>query len=91
VADAGKEKGPSRAPLRLRITSRRVRLLDPDNLFPKYLIDALRYEGLIPNDTTEDIILEVRQEKVARKKEEGTVIELYPAARDGDHGSPQNL
>lgn len=77
-SDSREEKGPGRAPLRLTIVSRRVRLLDPDNPCPKFLIDALRYEGLIPNDTSADIILEVRQEQVGCEAEEETIVTIEP-------------
>jgi len=60
----------------VRIVSFRRRLLDPDNLCPKYFIDALRYEGLIRDDTAKDIELTVSQVKVRAKSEERTEIEL---------------
>lgn len=62
--------------IRIRITSFRRRLLDPDNLAAKYFIDGLRYAGLIPDDREEDIALEVRQVKVKSKTSERTEIEL---------------
>lgn len=72
VAEAQREtKYPSRT--FVRITAFRRRLLDPDNLCPKYFIDGIRYAGLIPNDRPQDIILEVRQEK---SNDERTEIEL---------------
>lgn len=61
---------------RVCVTGFRVRLLDPDNVCPKYFIDCLRYAGLIPNDRASDITLEVRQEKVKLKSDERTEIEL---------------
>lgn len=74
VESGGKEKSPGRPGYRVTITSRRVTLTDPDNLTPKFLIDALRYQGLIPDDSPDHIILELRQEKVAHKKDEGTAV-----------------
>lgn len=58
------------------VTSRRVRLIDPDNLCAKYFVDCLRYAGFIPEDNADAITLEVRQEKVSKKDEE-TVIEIF--------------
>jgi hypothetical protein len=58
------------------VVSFRCRLLDPDNLAPKYFIDGLRYAGLIPNDRQEDIELTVRQVKVEHKTDERTEITL---------------
>lgn len=60
----------------VRVTSYRFRLLDPDNLCPKYFIDCLRYAEIIPNDREEDISLEVRQVKVNRRGEERTEIQV---------------
>lgn len=71
--DEGKKEGARRT--FVRIISLRSRLLDPDNLCPKSIIDGLRYAGLIPGDTPEDIELSVIQEKCA-KSEERTEIEL---------------
>ena len=62
----------------VRITSRRIRLLDSDNLCPKYHIDALRYAGIIEDDTTAHIEVICRQEKVKTRKEEKTIIEVNP-------------
>lgn len=62
--------------VRVRITAFRVRLLDPDNLCPKYFIDCLRYANCIRDDRPQDITLEVTQEKVAKRSQERTEIEL---------------
>jgi len=60
------------------ITSRRRRLLDPDNLVGgvKYFVDGLRYASLIPGDSPDCIELYVRQIKVSTRKEERTEIEI---------------
>lgn len=73
-APQGEAKNTNR--IRVRITGFRRRLLDPDNLCPKYFIDCLRYAELIPNDRAEDISLEVKQVKILRKDSECTVIEI---------------
>lgn len=71
---SGEKKDTPR--FRVRITSFRKRLLDPDNLAGgcKYFIDCCRYCGLIPNDRPEDIIFESRQEKVASSVQEYTEV-----------------
>ena len=61
---------------RIRITSKRCRLLDPDNLCVKYIIDALRYCQVIKDDTTKEIEVFIKQEKVKKRKEEKTIIEV---------------
>lgn len=58
----------------VRIVSYRRRLLDPDNLCPKYFIDCLRYAEIIKNDREEDIELSVTQRKVNTRQEERTEI-----------------
>jgi hypothetical protein len=75
-ASQRKAKDPARTVV--RITSFRCRLLDPDNLIggAKYFLDGLRYAGLIPDDTSQTIVLEVSQVKVNHMDEEKTVIEL---------------
>jgi hypothetical protein len=76
VSDGGKKASPSSPGICVKILSRRRRPLDPDNLFVKSLVDALRYEGLIPGDSAADIDLQISQEKVFRKLEEMTIVEL---------------
>lgn len=60
------------------IVSYRQRLCDPDNLVGKYFLDALRYEGVIKDDTAALIEYSIRQEKVASKEDERTVIIITP-------------
>lgn len=74
----GEEEGEGESPSRIavRFISRRVRLLDPDNLTPKYVLDGLRYSGLIYDDRATDITFSCEQEKVAHRAEEETVIEI---------------
>lgn len=71
--DEGKEKNAGR--IHIRFTVKRKRLIDPDNIIAKYLIDCLRYAGAIPDDRQKDVSLEVRQEKT--REEEETLIELF--------------
>ena len=64
----------------VRVTSYRVRPVDPDNLFAKWFVDALRYAGIIPDDRSVDIDYQITQEKVAKKIQEKTVIDVtHPA------------
>lgn len=74
----GEEGGAGR--IEVRITRLGCRLLDADNLAGgcKWTVDALRYEGLIPEDNPQAIVLKVSQ-KQAAKQDRGTLIEiLYP-------------
>lgn len=60
----------------VRIKSSRVRLLDEDNLIAKFHIDALRYAGILLGDDPSQARILVWQEKVAKKTEEKTEIEV---------------
>lgn len=76
----------------VRVRSYRRKLLDRDNLFPKYFIDALRYSGLIRDDTTRHIITDVDQEKVESEEEERTEIVLvYPSTESLVNHNPKQL
>ena len=77
IKNEGKERSPVGPRFRVTITSYRCRLLDADNLCPKFFIDALRYKHLIPDDSPDHIILEVRQQKVDSKPQEGTLVEIW--------------
>ena len=71
------KRSPVRA--RVRISCFRSKLLDPDNCAGavKFVLDACRYDNLIPSDDPASIILEVYQFKVP-KEERGTLIEITP-------------
>lgn len=73
----GKEGDPSR--LLVCIESVRTRLLDTDNLYggAKFYCDFLRYAGVIPEDTEDQIELKVTQRKVRKGEEEKTIIEVW--------------
>lgn len=74
VEATGRKKGdPAR--FLVRVTSRRVRLIDPDNLCAKYFIDCARYAGLIPGDAANQIQVQVDQTKVD-KADEGTLLTI---------------
>ena len=74
--DAEEAQGGNFRRRRIRITSKRCRLLDPDNLCVKYIVDALRYCKVIKDDTTKEIEVFIKQEKVKTRKEEKTIIEV---------------
>lgn len=74
-ANQDEEGGTGR--FRVRITRRGARLLDADNLAGscKYVLDALRYRQLIPEDNPAAIDLEISQE-ITPKEDRGTLIEI---------------
>lgn len=76
VAETDEGRGSGR--ITVRITRYGTRLLDADNLCGgvKYLLDALRYAKVIPEDNPQAIRLIVGQFKAA-KGERGTKIEIH--------------
>ena len=60
----------------VRFISVRKRLLDPDNLSCKWLLDSLRYASIISGDEPEKISLEVTQRKCRKDESEHTIIEV---------------
>ena len=72
----GKEESSQRTIVCIK--SFRSRLLDPDNLCAKSLLDGLRYASLIPDDRPQDITLTVSQEKCAKEDERTTIEIVYP-------------
>lgn len=72
-----KAKGRDSGKFFVRVTSRRRRLLDEDNLAAKWFVDCCRYAGLIPGDDPSQTSIETRQEKVRRREDECTVVEVF--------------
>lgn len=75
LATSQAQKGDTRFRI-VRVKSFRVRLLDSDNLVPKWHIDSLRYAGILPSDAPDRARIETSQEKVRSKAEERTEIEI---------------
>lgn len=75
--DVGADEGGNAGRITVRITRYGAKLLDADNLAGgvKYLLDALRYQKVIPEDNPEVIRLIVSQKKVA-KQHRGTLVEI---------------
>lgn len=76
----GKKNGKGIYPGRcaIRVHSVRSRLIDPDNLCAKYFVDALRYAGIIADDTAQEIEYTITQRKARKTEEEHTTIEIIP-------------
>lgn len=74
AARKAKEGNPRKC--MVRITSYRARLADVDGLCGKWHLDALRYAGIIEDDTEEAITYQISQKKVTTKGLEKTLIEV---------------
>lgn len=75
---ARKGKARNSGIVHVRFESVRKRLCDPDNLSPKWLLDSLRYAGIICGDEPDKITLEVTQRKCAKGEAEHTLITITP-------------
>lgn len=75
AAGTPKESNPDRYVV--RIISVRIRLLDEDNLCPKYAVDFLRYCGAIPSDAPGKCKVETTQRKVEKGEEEHTEVRVW--------------
>jgi hypothetical protein len=61
----------------VRIEGRRKRLLDVDNSCEKYLVDLLRYCGVIPDDAPDKCEIEVSQTKCKKGEPEEITIKVF--------------
>ena len=59
------------------VVSVRKRFTDPDNLSAKYVIDCLRYAGVIPDDSPDKIDLKVTQRRPEKGEAESTIVEVF--------------
>ena len=75
AARQGEEGSPGR--VHIRVVSVRQRLLDPDNISPKWAIDCLRYCRAIRGDEPDKITLETTQRKAAKGEAERTIVEVF--------------
>ena len=78
VGEAGGE-APYTGRILIRVKTRRSRAIDPDNNCCKWVVDCLRYSGILQNDREQDVALEISQEKT--RGEEETLIELFRDTR----------
>lgn len=75
---AAKERAGSDVGFRhVLITSYRVRLLDGDNIFGKYIIDSLVRAGLLRDDSPAWVKVQTCQVKVDMHAKERTHIEIF--------------
>lgn len=75
LAAAQTQKG-NRGRFFVRLTSVRNRLLDEDNLCPKFHVDLLRYAGIIPSDAPDRTSIRTTQRKCQEYEAEHVEIEI---------------
>lgn len=76
IAPRGEAAYPGR--VLIRITSVRKRLIDPDNLVPKYFVDCCKYAGLVRGDSASEVEILTTQRLPAQGEEEHTLIDISP-------------
>lgn len=69
-------QAPGRPSFRVSVCSIRTRLLDEDNLSEKYLVDQLRYFGLIPDDNPAQTTICSTQRKCGKGEPEHVEITI---------------
>lgn len=78
--DAGKRRGApgvygeGAARFAVRVVSFRARCIDDDNLCEKFVVDGLRYAGLIPDDRHSAARITTHQEACARSEERTEIV-----------------
>lgn len=84
LAIAPPVKAPDAGKFVVRVESQRVNLLDEDNLCEKYVVDGLRYAGIIPCDKADRCRIITTQKKVATFAQEKTrvLIQRLPAGAE---------
>lgn len=81
--EKGRTESCGDSPTIIEITSFRCRLLDIDNFIGgcKFLVDALRYSGLLEDDSPDKMEAIFRQNKVAKRMEQKTEVNIYSRRR----------
>lgn len=72
----GKGKKEASGRVHFKFISVRKRLIDPDNVSVKWLLDCCRRIGLVAGDEHDKVTLETCQRKAEKGEEEHTIIEI---------------
>jgi hypothetical protein len=75
--EAKEVQGSDRGRFLVRVTTRRKRLIDEDNLCEKYHVDLCRYAGVLFDDAPERTKIEVSQAKCKKGEPEEITIEVF--------------
>ena len=74
AASKGEKEASGR--VHFKFVSVRKRLIDPDNVSVKWLLDCCRRIGLVAGDEHDKVTIETAQRKAEKGEEEHTVIEI---------------
>ena len=72
----GKGKKEAFGRVHFKFVSVRKRLIDPDNVSVKWLLDCCRRIGLVAGDEHDKVTIETAQRKAEKGEEEHTIIEI---------------
>ena len=72
----GKGKKEASGRVHFKFVSVRKRLIDPDNVSVKWLLDCCRRIGLVAGDEHDKVTIETAQRKAEKGEEEHTLIEI---------------
>lgn len=83
ASNATKRHEPFTAQVNVHFCSYRHRLIDPDNLSPKAMLDGIVHSGLLQDDSA-PYVKEVRctQEEIDKDQEETTVVTITEITKD---------
>ena len=72
----GKGEKEASGRVHFKFVSVRKRLIDPDNVSVKWLLDCCRRIGLVAGDEHDKVTIETAQRKAEKSEEEHTIIEI---------------
>ena len=72
----GKGEKEASGRVHFKFVSVRKRLIDPDNVSVKWLLDCCRRIGLVAGDEHDKVTIETAQRKAEKGEEEHTIIEI---------------
>ena len=72
----GKGKKEASGRVHFKFVSVRKRLIDPDNVSVKWLLDCCRRIGIVAGDEHDKVTIETAQRKAENGEEEHTIIEI---------------
>lgn len=74
ASDKGEKEASGR--VHFKFVSVRKRLIDPDNVSVKWLLDCCRRIGIVAGDEHDKVTIETAQRKAEKGEEEHTIIEI---------------
>ena len=70
-------KTQSKERYRIVVIARRTRDIDPDNMFPKWIIDELVRAKYLPDDSSRFVETIEKRVEIVKGEEEKTIVEIW--------------